>query len=286
MIKRQGADKLRMPGAEEWITAAGVRVRCYRAGTGPPLLLLHGLGEAAAVWYGNVTPLAKERSVYAMDLPGHGASDKPDWSYTLEEGVNFLQAFLDVLGLERVSLIGNSMGGLLAMAFALEHPRRVDRLALEDSAGLGREVAWFLRVMSLPGLGEALARQNRKSVRWLLRRVFHSRSFATERLLELLYRERNWPGNKEAMLRMLRRGVSIAGMKPSVILTDRLRELQAPTLVFWGLHDAIFPVAHGQRAAELLPNGRLEVFKRCGHWPHIEANQPFNRLALDFLGQS
>ena len=284
MVDEVRGAKLDMPGTEEWVQAADARIRYYRMGEGPPVILLHGLGEAAVVWYSNMEPLSDGHSVYALDLPGHGASDKPNWSYSLEQSVDFLGAFMDALGLERASLVGNSMGGLLALALALERPQRVDRLVLEDSAGLGREVAWFLRLMSVPGLGELMSRQRREGVKWVLRKIFYNRSFATERLVDLLHREQSRPGNKAAMLRILRRGISIAGMKRPMILTGRLHQLEAPTLVVWGRQDIIFPATHGERAAELLPNGRLEVFDHCGHWPHIEVNQAYNKLLLDFLG--
>ena len=279
-------NKLVMPGAEEWVQAAGSRVRYFRLGEGPPLILLHGLGEGSVVWYCNMEPLASHYSVYALDLPGNGVSDDSHWTVPLGQSVEFLLAFMDALGLEQTSLVGNSMGGLLALAAALEHPQRVDHLVLEDSAGLGRAMSWFLRLMTVPVLGELMARPSRRGVRWLLRHVFYDSSLGAEELVDLLYRERRRPGNKEAMLRLLRNGATIRGVKRSVILTDRLRDLKASTLVVWGRQDPVFPAAHAERAVRLLPHGRLAVFDRCGHWPHIEASQAFNGLLLEFFTTS
>ena len=272
-----------MPGVEKWVAAADTRVRYYQAGSGPPVILLHGLGEAAVIWYANVEPLARGHTVYAPDLPGHGASDEPPWEYSLENSVYFLEAFMDALGLERASLVGNSMGGLVALALALERPQRVRRLVLEDAAGLGREIAGFLRFMSMPILGELLVSNRPNATQWVLRQVFHNKAHVTERLVSLIHKERSRPGNTAAMLKMLRVGVSPLGVRPAINLTTRLRELQVPTIVFWGREDRVFPLAHGKRAARLIPEGKLRVFEQCGHWPHLEVSQAFNRALLDFL---
>ena len=283
MLAHEHTTPLKMPGVEKWVTAKDTRIRYYRAGSGPPLILLHGLGESAVIWYANIESLARGHTVYAPDLPGHGASDKPPWSYSLENGVKFLEAFMDALGLQRASLAGNSMGGVVALALALERPQRVRRLVLEDSAGLGREVAGFLRFMSLPLLGELLISNRPKSTRYVLRKVFHNHAQVTERLVHLLHTERSRPGNTDAMLKMLRVGVSLRGMRPEVNLTPRLGKLRVPTMVLWGKEDRIFPVAHGRRAARLIPESRLRVFERCGHWPHLEVCHAFNREMLAFL---
>ena len=276
---------LEMPGREQWVEVLGVTVRYFCLGEGPPVVLIHGLGEAAVVWYGNVESLATQFSTYALDLPGHGASDKPDWDYSLEETVDFLIAFMDALNLERASLVGNSLGGLIALATALAHPCRVERLVLEDCAGLGREIAWFLRLMTVPYLGELLARPAKKGLRWFLERIFHSSGFATEALVEALHWERRRPGNTAAMLQILRKGVSLRGVKSSFILTQKLAKLEAPTLLVWGRQGRILPAFHGERAAPVVPQGRLTVFDHCGHWPHIEVQERFNDLLLDFLSE-
>ncbi len=274
---------LKMSGVEKWVTAADTRVRYFQAGSGPPLILLHGLGEAAVIWYANVETLAREHTLYVPDLPGHGASAEPPWQYSLEGSIHFLEEFMNALGLQRASLVGNSLGGLLALALALEHPERVRRLVLEDAAGLGREVAGFLRFMSVPILGEFLVSHRRDATQWVLRKVFHNRAHVTERLITLIHEERSRPGNSAAMLKMLRAGVSLLGIKPSINLTPRLGELRTPTMVFWGREDRIFPLAHGKRAARLMPEGHLRIFEKCGHWPHLEVSQVFNRALLDFL---
>lgn len=273
----------RMPGQEQWVEVLGVPVRYYRQGVGPPLVLLHGLGEAALVWYGNVEPLAQRFTVYVPDLAGHGASGKPQWRYTLPEGVAFVSGFLDALALPKASLLGNSLGGLLSLAMAVEAPQRVQGLVLEDTAGLGKEVAWFLRLMSLRGMGEVLARPTKAGLRRLLHLIFYDPRIASEELVEALHKERARPGNSASLLRILRQGVSLRGVRPTARLTDRLAEVRAPTLLLWGRQDRIFPVFHAERAVPRLPKGHGVVFDRCGHWPHIEVRDQFNRTVSRFL---
>ncbi len=283
MVATKYGAPLKMAGVEKWVTAADTRVRYYQAGSGPPVILLHGLGEAAVIWYANVEALARGHTVYVPDLPGHGASEEPPWEYSLENSVYFLEAFMDALNLERASLVGNSMGGLVALALALERPQRVRRLVLEDAAGLGREIAGFLRFMSMPIIGEFLISNRPHATQWVLRQVFHNKAQVTDRLVSLIHTERSRPGNSAAMLKMLRVGVSFLGVRPTIDLTPRLEELKVPTMVFWGNKDRIFPLAHGKRAARLIPDGQLRVFEQCGHWPHLEVSLVYNRALLEFL---
>jgi len=131
-----------MPGEEQLIQLSDGETRFFRMGEGPPLILLHGLGESSVVWFDNMAPLAASHTVYAVDLPGHGGTFKPLWDRPLEQSVQFMVDFMDALDISTASMLGNSVGGLLALATALRHPQRVDRLVLEGSAGLGREKAW------------------------------------------------------------------------------------------------------------------------------------------------
>ncbi|MSQ40362.1 MAG: alpha/beta fold hydrolase [Dehalococcoidia bacterium] len=190
---------------------------------------------------------------------------------------------MDGLAISSAHLVGNSLGGLLALQVARDNPGRVRSLVLEDSAGLGREAAGFLRAMVLPGVGEGMARPCRGSIRRLMRILFYNPALIPSDLVEALYQERRRPGNKEALLHILRAGVTVRGVKPAMVLKDQLSSLSVPTLVMWGRQDRVFPVAHGEEAARCLPLGRLHVFEECGHWPHIERQKEFDRVLVDFL---
>jgi 4,5:9,10-diseco-3-hydroxy-5,9,17-trioxoandrosta-1(10),2-diene-4-oate hydrolase len=272
-----------MPGQELWTRALGVNVRYFRMGQGPPVVLIHGLGESSLVWCSNIEDLASHHTVIALDLPGHGASDTPLWDHSLETMMKFLTAFMDSLHLQRPSLVGNSLGGLVSLSVGLGRPDRIDKLVLANSAGLGREVSGFLRLLSLPVLGEFMALPKQQSIRFLMSRLPEADDGLTEAFVTALFEERRRPGNTAAMLRMLRSGVNLLGVKPWAVLTHRLSELKAPTLLLWGRQDAIFPVKHAYRAARLIPKARLKVFDNCGHWPQRDVRKDFNKLVLRFL---
>ena len=189
---------------------------------------------------------------------------------------------MDALNISNASVVGNSLGGLLALATTLQHPSRFKRLVLESSAGLGREIAWFLRLITLPVVGEVLTVANRRLIRHFLRSIFHNQSFCTDSLIDELYRIRRLSGNKQSLLSMLRSGVSLLGVSPDILLTDRLNLIDNSVLLIWGQNDLIFPVAHAKQAVPIFPNARLEIFDNCGHWPHVEACNKFNLLVSEF----
>lgn len=274
-----------VPGSHEYIDVDGIRTHYFVAGGGPAVVLLHGLGASVVAWRDNIGPLADRFTVYAVDIPGHGDSAKPRMAYTLDQGVDFLTGFLDAVGVATAALIGNSMGGLIALRTAIEHPGRVSHLVLVDSAGLGREVSPYLRLMSLPLLGEAIERSSNRGTEAMLRVVFARQDLITPELVEELTRTRASHGAKRAALRMLRHGVGVRGVRPRIRLEHRLPELSVPVLVAWGEEDRIFPVAQAIDAAHGSPSIQLAVFPKCGHWPQMEGTAEFNDLLLDFLGR-
>ncbi|MBI2935631.1 MAG: alpha/beta fold hydrolase, partial [Chloroflexi bacterium] len=156
-----------------FIDVDGIRVHCIVAGRGEPVVLLHGLGASHIAWRDNIGPLSRRYAVYALDLPGHGDSAKPPLTYALPEGSSFLSSLLDTLRLDRAHLVGNSLGGMIALQFALDHPERVTKLVLADPAGLGRRIVLFVRLSSLPLLGELLERPTLFGTRALLKVVFY-----------------------------------------------------------------------------------------------------------------
>jgi pimeloyl-ACP methyl ester carboxylesterase len=139
---------------EQTIEVQGLSTRYLTAGEGPPLLLLHGLGDNALDWRWVIPALAHNCRVYAPDLPGSGGSAKPDTDYSPAFFTRFIAAFLDTLGVERAVVVGNSLGGLIGLRLAMAEPDRVVALGLVSSAGLGREVSYALRSLALPGYGK------------------------------------------------------------------------------------------------------------------------------------
>src|SRR3972149_1693188 len=132
----------------------GAKVRYAVAGQGPAVVLVHGLGACLACWWENIGPLHKHSRLYALDMPAHGESEPlPGVDHDPVKSARFLTHFMDVVGIPSASLVGNSAGGLVAAMCAFNHPKRVERLVLVDSAGLGRQVSWFLPIASLPLVG-------------------------------------------------------------------------------------------------------------------------------------
>ena len=261
-----------------------MKVRYVVQGKGPAVILAHGLGVSLTVWRENIAPLARGHTVYAFDFPGHGESEKPgDIEYTPVSGARLLFGLMDALGIGRASLIGNSGGGLVAAFCALENPERVDKLVLVDSAGLGRDVAWFLRFCSLPIVGELLHAPNVRTTRGFINSAFYGPAAMSDGVAEEIMRARNIPEAKRAALKAVRSAINPLGLRKDLMILHRLKDLKMPLLVIWGREDRITPVSHAYRAAEVLPEGSVHIISRCGHWPQMEKAQEFNRLVLRFL---
>ena len=194
-----------------------------------------------------------------------------------------MEGFLDHLKLTSISLVGSSMGGLVAMKTALQLPERVSSLVLVDSAGLGRELAYFLRLLTLPGVGEVLSRPSRRKTRWALKQFLYNHSHITDALIDEVYKYRAMPGASKTMLKILRYGADVRGQKDEVILLDHLETLKTPTLIMWGAQDRILPASHGYSTHHRIKGSRLHVYRRCGHWPQMERSGPFNELVTGFL---
>ncbi len=267
---------------EKMVSVSGLRLRCWDEGSGPPVVLIHGIGSSLEYWRYTIPALVGRHRVLALDLPGCGFSERGPVLPTLAETADLLAALLDAHALERASLIGNSLGGLVALETALRHPHRVDRLILSNSAGLGREVTFFWRLASLPLLGTFLIELNRQAAL----RGWPNLFYDPEGEPEIVRRCRAWaarPDLTETIARAARSGVDLRGQRSEILRLQRLTELRPPTLLVWGRQDAIIPVAHAERAAKLIPNARLVVFEECGHCPQIERPLAFNDLAREFL---
>ena len=169
----------------DYVDGNGMNVYYTKAGDGPPVVLLHGLGASHLTCQENIEALATHFTVYAMDIPGHGDSVK--------EGVSFTFESLDAMGLSSAALVGNLMGGLIALKSALAEPERITHLVLIDTAGFGKEIAPFLRLMSLPFVGELAEKQAARSTANMLRQIFAGKNIATEALIAELVRIRSLP---------------------------------------------------------------------------------------------
>jgi 4,5:9,10-diseco-3-hydroxy-5,9,17-trioxoandrosta-1(10),2-diene-4-oate hydrolase len=267
---------------EKMVSVDGLRLRCWDEGSGPPVILIHGIGASLEYWLYTVPALAQHHRVVAVDLPGCGFSERGPKLPTLEEVADLIVDLQDALGFERASLIGNSLGGLVALETALRHPDRIDRLILSNSAGLGREINFFWRLTAIRPVGRFMIEANRLAARRGWRNLFYNPRGEPD----IVARCEKWvarPDLVDTIVGAAKSGLTLRGQRPDVIRLNRLRGLRVPTLIVWGREDWVIPVAHAERAYRLIPNARLEIFENCGHCPHLERPLDFNRLAEEFL---
>jgi len=271
---------------EKYITIEGMKIRYLVKGAGSPVLLLHGYAYFLETWDFNLRPLSQHYQVYAMDLPGHGLSDKPDVAYNIFFFTKFVTDFMQALGLEHASLIGHSMGGQISLSVAINFPRKVDKLVLETAAGLSHDVSLLHKICSLPVLGSADTKESpiKTALGQRMKREFYNPDFVAKEIVDLSYQfMQQMPETRRVLLSILHHSVTADGLRPEVVMVDRLHLVKSPALLIHGAQDAIHPVEMSQNACRLIPNARLKVIDQCGHCPHIEKAAEFNEAVISFL---
>jgi pimeloyl-ACP methyl ester carboxylesterase len=268
-------------------TLHGNDVAYRRAGEGSVLLLLHGIAGSSETWLPAMRLLRREFTVIAPDFLGHGASAKPPGDYSLGNYAAGLRDFLDVLEIDRATVIGQSYGGGVAMQFAYQFPERCERLALVDAGGLGREVSWLLRLVTLPGAEYVLPALFLAPVRdWgnSILSFLKDRGIRSDRASEMWrsFGSLTEPANRAAFVRTMRAVIDPGGQAVSAIDRLYLAE-EMPTLIVWGDRDKIIPVSHAYQTHEAIPNSRLEILPGVGHFPHVEEPLRFVEILTDFL---
>ncbi|WP_406459390.1 alpha/beta hydrolase [Streptomyces sp. NBC_00876] len=269
-------------------TVHGYR-RAYRiAGEGPAILLIHGIGGSSATWKNLIPELARNHTVIAPDLLGHGASDKPRADYSVAGYANGIRDLLGVLGIERATLIGHSLGGGVAMQFAYQFPERTDRLILVSAGGVGREVTPVLRAVSLPGADLLLSTLSlpgmRTQVGLLTRLMKLLDTDLGQDAAELLNVVDALPDatSRAAFISTLRSVVDWRGQL--ITMLDRCYLAAGmPTMLLWGTRDSVLPVRHAYRAHAAMPGSRLEIFDGAGHFPFHADPVRFCALIDDFI---
>jgi pimeloyl-ACP methyl ester carboxylesterase len=271
---------------EKYVTIDGMKIRYTVKGVGSPLLLLHGFGEFLETWDLNLRPLSEHYQVYAVDLPGHGLSDKPEVTYNIFFFTKFVTDFMQALGIEHASLIGHSMGGQISLNVAINFPEKVDKLVLETSVGLANDVSLVRRLCSVPVLSSADAKESgvKAALEQRMKREFYNPDFVAKEIVDLSHRFlEQMPETKRVLLSILHHSVTADGLRPEVVMVDRLHLVKSPALLIHGAQDAIHPLEMSQNACRLIPNARLKVIDQCGHCPHIEKAAEFNEAVISFL---
>lgn len=265
--------------------------RAYRiAGSGPALLLLHGIGDNSSTWNEIIPHLAKSFTVIAPDLLGHGLSDKPRADYSIAAYANGMRDLLSVLEIERVTVIGHSLGGGVAMQFTYQYPQLVERLILVCSGGITRDVSPLLRLVSLPGTARLIEFLRIPGIAYVISRLgkalkpvsphFHD----TPDLLRIMS-DLPDPENRAAFLRTLRSVVDWRGQVVTGL--DRCYLAEAlPVQIIWGEKDNVIPVAHAHLAHAAMPGSRLEVFRNSAHFPFHDDPMRFLAIVENFIAST
>lgn len=250
----------------------GQKIYYVEAGSGPTVILLHGLGGSARGWQPNIGPLAEKFHVIAIDQIGFGKSDKPLTNYRIRTYVDFLDQFCKQQKITRASLVGSSMGGWIAVLFAAAFPDRVDKIVLADAAGYAppKDID--------PRIFYALNPTTREGMKALTAKVFYNKFFLTDAAIDVSMAARLAAGD----------GYTIKSITESIIrgedfLDETVKTVKHPTLIIWGREDGLTPLADGQRFNKDIAGSKLVVFDQCAHVPNFEKPAEFNTAVINFL---
>ncbi len=275
----------------ETIQIHGQPVTYHRFGDGPVILLLHGITSSSRTWKAITPRLARDYTVIAPDLLGHGHSAKPEGDYSLGGYASGIRDLMIALGIPKVTVVGHSLGGGVAMQFAYQFPQRVSRLALVATGGIGPEVNPILRAAALPGAELVLPVLFNPTVRNALfrfRRGVSSIGLKPNPDLEGVadgFASLTRADARRAFLDTVRSVIGPAGQRVSA--DDRLYlTAEIPSLIVWGDHDRIIPVEHARTAHRLMPGSRLEIFANAGHFPFNDDPERFARILREFIEET
>ena len=265
-----------------YLDAGGIRTRYLHAGMSgnPGLIFLHGTGGHAEAYVRNLAAHAPYFDTYAIDMLGHGYTAKPDYDYEIPRYLEHLLAFIDTVGIKRVSLSGESLGGWVAGAFAVAHPERGDRLVL-NTAGADKvkpDALDALRVSTQESVDDPNWERVHKRLEWLM----FDPADVHDDLVASRQRIYSAPEMKTGIRRVLCLH-TIEARKASAVTPQQWGAITAPTLVLWTSHDPTAAVPVGEELAAMIPGAEFAVMQDCGHWPQFEDPETFNRIHLDFL---
>jgi pimeloyl-ACP methyl ester carboxylesterase len=275
------------------VTLHGHRISYREAGEpdAPVILLIHGITSSSATWDPVLPDLAADAHVIAPDLLGHGDSDKPRADYSLGALASMLRDLLEHLGVHRVTVVGHSLGGGVAMQFSYQYPEYCERIVLVDSGGLGREVSVALRAATLPGaefvlpiIASTKVRDAGAAVGRVLGRLpMRPRPSVAE--VARGYASLSETTARTAFVHTLRSVVEPGGQRVSA--HDRLYLTEGvPTLIIWGKLDTVIPVSHAYSAHAAIPGSELEIFEQSRHFPHMDEPSRFARHLRRFVAST
>lgn len=251
----------------------GQSIRYLEAGTGPTMILLHGLGGSTQNWLYNIGPLSQQFRVIVPDQIGFGRSARPIINYRVRTYVDFLEQFCRTLNIERATLVGNSMGGWIAAHFAISFPEKVDRLVLADATGYTPPPGFDYKSLY------ALNPSTREGMKQMIAKVFFNKAFSSDAMVDQTLAMRMNAGDGYTINSL----IESVGRGEDFLESKQLQQIKAPTLIIWGQQDGLVLPAEGERFKKDIPNSKLVVFDRCGHFPQVEKAGEFNAAVLEFL---
>ena len=275
----------------QYVTVHGHRRAFVKTGSGPVVLLLHGMACDHTTWLPVIDKLAENHTVIAPDLLGHGLSDKPRADYSVGGYANGMRDLLTVLGVDKVTVVGHSLGGGVAMQFAYQFPERTERLVLVAPGGMGPEVTMLIRAVTLPGFHTAMGVVTLPVVRQLatgalrgLARVDHPTLRDLDEIAGMVENLKD-PGARRALRHVVRGCVDIRGQ--IVTMVDRAYLTQElPMLVLWGSSDPVIPSLHAETVRQIAQSARVEIVEGCGHFPHKDRPDVFVETVHEFIGST
>jgi len=271
---------------DQYIAVNDLTIRYQDSGgAGEVVLFTHGIGGSLEIWSEQISALAEHYRVIVWDLPGHGLSGFNQHYYHVAKFAQFAWAFLATLRIEKVNLAGNSMGAAISIHMLGQQSTRVNKIALLNSASLGREAPLPFRLMNLPLLGSLMARPNQMAVDQQIDAIFLDSAAVSAQLKAVIKRNVMRQGAQQAFLATLRNMTTCRGQTSGLVNESQkiLAATKVPVLFIHGRQDAVIPCAHSQAAQPITPHARLEVFENCGHTPQVEAPHKTNRLLTEFF---
>lgn len=273
---------------QSFYDAKGIRTRCIEAGHGMPLIFLHGAGGHAEAYARNILAHAQHFHVYAVDMVGHGYTDKPDLPYDFDTFVTHLGNFVDAIGAEKICLSGESLGSMVSSLYAARNPNRVERLVLNTGLLIppddrGRQELQDAIERGRRASGELTREAVRKRIEWLM---YEPEKSVTDELVEMRYRIYSMPGAAAVTKKIadVVVGAAVKGAEPfATVGIEQLKRIQCPTLVLWSRHNPGQSVELAERGVKFIAKGRLAVLQNSAHWPQWEEPDEFNRIHLGFL---
>jgi 4,5:9,10-diseco-3-hydroxy-5,9,17-trioxoandrosta-1(10),2-diene-4-oate hydrolase len=264
----------------------GSPVHYLEAGEGVPVLLLHGLGGSAEDWEYNLPAIARHYHIFALDFPGFGKSPPPlVKKIDVPFAMRVLKDFLDKIGASQVFVAGNSLGGGLALKFALTFPAMTLGVILANAGGLGHRVSFRLRLLSVPWLARrAISGLTYEQVKAGWDGVFANGMQPTRGMIDRSWAWISKPETKEFLPAFYPRVVSLLGQRR--VFAGELHRITCPVLITWGREDDVLPVSQAYRANRLIRNSELHVFSPCAHMPQVEYAERFNAMTLDFMARA